>query len=282
MVTTLEASTFSLINAQMAQQYPRSPIRIPLTDMNPIKSGLDRAEKFLQKGIATPPSYGPAIKTTSHPIVEAAQIHSITKASFNVPIDEDRPSSVLRSSGNGLVVDKHGAKQKADVMPETWTDSSDSNNGRDSVPCKRRSILVGQRSVYGTEDYGWPLLPNSPNKQAIRVGERSVYGTDPFQDPILVLPTAQNPPVHAAYDNGHLPPYASLHTYDWSENPLVTSEAKLFVKLGHLPTRPNAENALLVPRKRASPGKKPFWKAEIGGSDPNPTYNPRERRLITV
>ena len=67
MVTTFKALTITIrpIDAEMAQHFPRSPLRIPFTDPNRIKSGFDRAEKILQKGIPTYPRSVPPIDDIS-------------------------------------------------------------------------------------------------------------------------------------------------------------------------------------------------------------------------
>ena len=105
--------------------------------------------------------------------------------------------------------------------------------------------------------------PSSRNKQAIRVGERSVYGTDPFQESLFVAPTAQTPTGHSSSDVCHPSTYTSPQTYDWSGETLVASQAQHFVKTGHPSSHSIAETALSVPRKRASPGKKPWCSPKV-------------------
>ena len=229
--------------------------------------------------IAAQPNFRHAIIDTSAPLVDTAEIHSITKASNNPPIDENERFDMGDCPEERIHHERPEPNLEDDVMP--WMERSDDNSDQGLRRRKRRSIHVGERSVYGTEDYGQPLTldeqtgspdhaiggsPSQPNRQFIRLGERSVYGTEDAQEPLFGPPTAFHPDGHVAPEDGDPFLYQAQHAFEWSGDTLVASQAQQFIHLNQPSTRAYPSNALSVPRKRASPRKTPREYLSVGGA----------------
>ena len=95
-----------------------------------------------------------------------------------------------------------------------------------------------------------------PKKRSVRVGMKSVYGTEDSHGNIfgLVAEHCLHDPATTQYDNQYL--NQRTHTNDWGGDTLIASQAQKFTDLDQMSDSKHWEDSLLVPRKRISPGKR--------------------------
>lgn len=179
--------------------------------------------------IAAQPNGRHVVIETSTPLVEAAEIDSITP----VPPDlQEGPKSISK----GAV----GLEER--ILYET-----------PGTPLQKHPV------------WGKPVKePGEHREQSIHrrkgrivhVGERSVYGTEESHEELFGTPSEYLLCNFAELENGRMYPSQLPHTNEWSGDTLVASQAHDFIHAHQGSETGYSDNALIVPRKRASPGRR--------------------------
>lgn len=98
--------------------------------------------------------------------------------------------------------------------------------------------------------------PHRRKRRSVHVGERSVYGTEDSTQSLIGTPSEYRLGGLAASQDGQECSNQLPHTEEWSGDTLVSSQAQDFIEHDSSSDNKRWDNALLVSRKRASPGKR--------------------------
>ena len=179
--------------------------------------------------IAAHPNNRHAVIDTSDSLTETAEIDSITLASSALGQDE-------------------GPRPREHI---SLRDRIIHNNP--DAPCQRGVLL---RKPAGNPNETLDQSLPRPKNRSVRVGKKSVYGTEDSHGNIFGIAKEYCRSDLAATqdDNQYLNQPAP--TNEWGGDTLVASQAQKFIDLDRMPDSKHSEDSLLVPRKRVSPGKR--------------------------
>ena len=179
--------------------------------------------------IAAQPNGRHVIIDTSHPLVEAAEIDSITPAP---PELQEGPKTTF----GGAV----GLKER--ILYET-----------PSTPLHKHPVWG---KPFEKPDEHQDQSVHRHNGRVVHVGKRSVYGTEESHEELFSTSSEYLTSTFAELENGHLYPSQLPHTNEWSGDTLVASQAHDFIHARQGSETGCSDQALIVPRKRASPGRR--------------------------
>ena len=185
--------------------------------------------------IAAQPNYRHAVIDTSDPLIETAEIDSITLAVSALGQDEGTKSRERISLRERIAYNKPETPCQRDFLPRKSVENTNKIQDQSLPPPKKRSIRVGKKSVYGTEDSHGNILD-------IATGYR-----------LSDLAATQD-------DNQYLNQQPNAN--EWGGETLIPSQAQKFSNL--MSKRRHGEDSLLVPRKRFSPGKRSRGSLNLG------------------
>ena len=185
---------------------------------------------------------------TSDPLIETAEIDSITLT----------PSASEQDGGptprEHISLEDRLIRQN----PET--------------PCQRSFSL--RKSIEDPMEIQDQSLPR-PKKRSVRVGKKSVYGTEDSHGNIFGIATdyCLGDLASTQADNQYLNQRST--TNEWGGDTLVASQAQNFINLNRMSDSKHCEDSLLMPRKRVSPGKRPrgsLSSAQTSDKEPESQY----------
>lgn len=179
--------------------------------------------------IAAQPNGRHVVIDSSYPLVEAAEIDSITPAP---PELQEGPKSTF----GGAV----GLEER--ILYET-----------PSTPLHKHPVW-GKPFKKPDEHQGQSI--HRRKGRVVHVGERSVYGTEESHEELFSTPSEYLISSFAGLENGHMYPSQLPHTNEWSGDTLVASQAHHFIHARQGSETGYSDKALIVPRKRASPGRR--------------------------
>ncbi|KAL8793567.1 MAG: hypothetical protein Q9195_003829 [Heterodermia aff. obscurata] len=181
--------------------------------------------------IAAQPNNRHTVIDTSDPLIETAEIDSITlapSASWHDEASGPRPGEHV-SLGERINRKNHETPGQRGLLLRRPIENPSKSQDHSLPPPKNRSVRVGKKSVYGTEDSHGNIL-----------GIATEYC-------LSDLAATQD-------DNRYL--NQRPNTNEWGGATLAASQAQEFSHPDRTANSKHWEDLLLVPRKRVSPGKK--------------------------